>query len=252
VTLREREATLNQPSNISWSPDSRQIAFAGDTDAGGEGIFIATRGGTGANLITDPALRAIDPAWKTDGSVICFQSQQTQTLHVVAPDGTGEHELASLPNTGLWPDWSPDGSVVATMAYVPSPDDPDTGNNEVFIVSADGATITNISRDPAADFSPAWSPDGLRLAWARIPEDGSARAFIVIAQPDGPNVVEIRIDADLAPPVWSPDGTRVFSYVQGQNGTFNEIIVIDPSGIAPPVRLPAEGNVGNGNWQRLP
>jgi hypothetical protein len=56
----------------------------------------------------------------------------------------------------------------------------------------------------------------------------------------------------LAPPVWSPDGTRIFSYVQGQNGTFNELIVIDPAGIAPLVRLPAEGNIGNGNWQRLP
>lgn len=32
----------------------------------------------------------------------------------------------------------------------------------------------------------------------------------------------------------------------------HEIVVLDPSGVAPIVRLPAEGNVGNGNWQRLP
>ena len=252
VTLKEREETLNQPSNIAWSPDSRRIAFAGDVEGGGQGIFVATIDRIGAKLITDPSLKAIDPAWKPDGSVIAFQSQQTETLHVVGPDGTSEHQLASLRYTGLWPDWSPDGSVVATMAWVPSADDPNSGQTEVFTVSADGSIITNISRDPAGDFSPAWSPDGSRLAWARIPEDGSARAFIVVAQLDGPNVVEIRIDADLAPPVWSPDGTRVFSYVQGPDDTFHELVVIDPGGIAPTVRLPAEGNIGNGNWQRLP
>jgi Tol biopolymer transport system component len=142
--------------------------------------------------------------------------------------------------------------LVATMAWVPSPDDPQSGQTEVFTVSADGTIVTNISRDPADDFSPTWSPDGSKLAWARIPEDGSARAFVVVANLDGPNVVEIRIDADLAPPVWSPDGSRIFSYVQGPDGTFHELVVIDPGGIAPVVRLPAEGNIGNGNWQRLP
>lgn len=251
VTLRRREETLNQPSNIAWSPDSQRIAFAGDV-RDGQGIFIAAVGRPGATLITDPALDAIDPAWKPDGSVIAFQSDKTETLHVVAPDGSGEHQLTSLADTALWPDWSPDGSLVATMAWVPNADDPDNGQNEVFTVSADGATVTNISRDPADDFSPAWSPDGSRLAWARIPADGSARAFIVVADLHGPNVVEIRIDADLAPPVWSPDGTRIYSYAQAPDGTFQELIVIDPGGVAPVVRLPAAGNIGNGNWQRLP
>jgi Tol biopolymer transport system component len=251
MTLREREQDLDQPSNIAWSPDSRQIAFAGDVE-GGQGIFVATLGLAAARLVTDPALKAIDPAWSPDGSVIAFQSQQTETLHVVAPNGSGEHQLASLPHTFLWPDWSPDGSRITTMAFVPNPNDPQTGQTDIFTVSANGANVTNISRDPADDFSPSWSPDGARLAWDRVPADKSARAFIVVTRLDSPNVVEIRIDADLAPPVWSPDGTRIFSYVQGSNGTFHELVVIDPEGVAPVVRLPADGNVGNGNWQRLP
>ena len=85
-----------------------------------------------------------------------------------------------------------------------------------------------------------------------MPSDGSARAYLVVARPSVPNVVEIRIPADLAPPIWSPDGTRIFSYVMGSDETFHELVVIDPEGVAPIVRLPADGNVGNGNWQRLP
>jgi hypothetical protein len=32
----------------------------------------------------------------------------------------------------------------------------------------------------------------------------------------------------------------------------SQLVVIDPEGVEPLVRLPAEGNTGNGNWQRLP
>jgi Tol biopolymer transport system component len=250
VSLREREASLSQPSNLSWSPDSRRIAFAGDVKDS-HGIFVATLGQTGATLITDPTLGGIDPAWSPDGSVIAFQSEATGTLHVIAPDGTGEHRLAALANTFLWPDWSPDGSFLATGAGVDNRDG-SGGQTDIFVVSANGTVIKNMSKDPADEFSPSWSPDGSRLAWARIPKDGSARAFIVVARPDGPNVVEIRVDADLAPPVWAPDGTRLYSYVTGSDGKFHELVVIDPEGVAPVVRLPAEGNTGNGNWQRLP
>ena len=253
VSLASRESSLNQPSNIAWSPDSTLVAFAGDIGgAGGESIFVARVGDREATRITDPELKAVDPAWRPDASVIAFQSEKTGTLHVVAPDGAAEHELASLKNTFLWPEWSPDGAWIATAAFVADPKAKDGGQSDVFVISANGSIVKNISRDPASEFSPTWSPDGSRLAWARQPLDGSERGHIVVAEPNGPNVVEIRIDADLAPPIWSPDGTRIFSYVMGTDGNFHEVIVIDPAGIAPVVHLPAEGNRGNSNWQRLP
>src|SRR4029079_12246086 len=34
VQLKDREDSLGQPSNIAWSPDSRQIAFAADAESG--------------------------------------------------------------------------------------------------------------------------------------------------------------------------------------------------------------------------
>lgn len=243
VTLREREESLDQPSSISWSPDSRQMAFAADTPSG-SAIFVGDADG-GAIAITDPSLKGIDPAWAPDGASIVFVSGASTTLHSVAPDGTGEHQLATLKDIVLWPDWSPDGALVAVSAVVDK-------QLDVFTVSTDGSTVSNVSHDPSDEFSPSWSPDGSRLAWARAPADGSVRAWVVVSDRAGTRVVELRVPADLAPPVWSPDGTRLYSYVMDQTGGFYQLLVLDPEGVAPPVRIKADGNVGNGSWQRLP
>jgi Tol biopolymer transport system component len=243
ITLREREESLNQPSSISWSPDGDRMAFAADTPDG-TAIFIADLAG-GATRITDPKLKGIDPAWAPDGSTIVFVSGATTTLHAVAPDGSNERELASLKDIVLWPDWSPDGALVAVSAAVDE-------QLDVFTVSTDGSRVTNVSHDPSDEFSPSWSPDGNRLAWARAPADESARAFVVVSDRGGTRVVELRTPADLAPPVWSPDGTRLYSYVMDDTAGFNQLLVLDPEGVSPPVRIPADGNVGNGSWQRRP
>ena len=244
VNLEARETIFNQPSNLSWSPDSRRVAFAAD-DPGGSSVFVATLGRVGAERLTDPDLEAIDVAWAPRGDVIAFQSQKTRTLHVVAVDGSGERRLSGIKNTTLWPDWSPDGSQLATTAG-------STRNAEIFIVEADGSSFRNVSLDPSFELSPSWSPDGHHLAWARAPTDGSARAYVVVLDLDTGRAVEIRVAADLAAPVWAPDGKRVYSYGTAPDGAFNAVLVLDPAGIAPVVRLPAEGNIGSGNWQRLP
>ena len=56
--------------------------------------------------------------------------------------------------------WSPDGKW---LAYSVSDDD---FNSDIYIIAADGSSApVNISRHPDNDFTPAWSPDGRRLAF---------------------------------------------------------------------------------------
>jgi TolB protein len=243
VSLRSREALINQPSNLSWSPDSRRLAFAGDVSTG-SAIFVVDREDPGPAQLVDGSLKAIDPAWSPDGSVIAFQSEVDRTLHVVAPDGTGERLFSWLTGTELWPEWSPDGRALVVAARV-------HGNFDIFTVSANGSIVTNVSNAAADEFSPSWSPDGQRLAWAQATGE-TTRGFVVVANADGSGKVVIAEPADLAPPIWSPDGTRVYSYVLGADDAFQYLIVLDPAGIAPVVRIPVRGNLGNGNWQRLP
>ena len=180
VRLRAREDLLGQPSNISWSPDSRRMAYAGDVGAG-SAIFIVDRRAFGPTQIVVETLRAIDPAWSPDGSVIAFQSKVDTALHIVVPDGTGERPLTWLKGTDLWPEWSPDGSALVVAAWL-------NGNFDIYTVSAHGRTVTNVSNNLADEYSPSWSNDGRRLAWGRAvtkEPSNDSHAFVVVANADG-------------------------------------------------------------------
>ena len=63
-------------------------------------------------------------------------------------------ELANLtrhPARDTSPTWSPDG---ARIAFVTGRD----GNDEIYIMNADGSGLRNLTQHPADDWSPAWSP----------------------------------------------------------------------------------------------
>ena len=111
VSLRAREAMFNWPSNLSWSPDGKAIAFAADVGVD-LSIFVADLASGSARQIVDEKLRAIDPAWAPDGSVIAFQSEASSSLHIVAPDGNDEHQLGWL-RARSCAQWAPDGSAIA-------------------------------------------------------------------------------------------------------------------------------------------
>ncbi len=85
---------------------------------------------------------------------------------------------------------------------------------EIYVTDPDGGEPINITNNPAADYAPAWSPDGTRIAFARNTD-------IFIMNADGSNAVQLTNDhlTDFAP-TWSPDGSKIaFGSLYRQPGT---------------------------------
>jgi Tol biopolymer transport system component len=143
--------------------------------------------------------------------------------HVVA--GTNERELD--------PDVSPDGGSVA---YRSNPD-PQSDAADIWVVRADGSGATNLTMDPRRNnWSPAWSPDGRRIAFASTRDGG--RMSIWVMDEDGRNPTRVtRSHGEY--PDWSPDGDRLV-YAGSADGTGTgpyDLWVVDADGLTDPARI---------------
>jgi len=81
------------------------------------------------------------------------------------------------------------------------------GNDEIYVMDADGANPARITFHPACDVGPVWSPDGARLAFTSR-RDGNFEIYSMNA--DGTNVRRLTdSDEHSGFPNWSPDGTKI-------------------------------------------
>jgi hypothetical protein len=129
--------------------------------------------------------------------------------------------LTTNPAADFDPTWSPDGMQIAFRSQR-------DGNDEIYVMNADGTCQINLTNEPLADWSPSWSPDGKRIAYARF-FDGNPFTDIVLIDRDGSNLIRLTRDHGEYP-AWSPDGSRI-AFASARDGNY-EIYVMNSDGSA--------------------
>jgi Tol biopolymer transport system component len=136
----------------------------------------------------------------------------------------------------------PDGRVAfSRTVFDPATNTPTSG--DIWSVETDGSDIIQLTDLPEIELSPAWSPDGQRLAFARIDSTSSGDIWLIDADPTAADrhLTQLTDGAGLEfAPAWSPDGRSVAYVADWQGAPSVWIRSADATGEA--------RRVVDGNW----
>lgn len=188
----DRVYTANESiSGLSWSPDSRSLAFIADQTlrrVDVSDLAVSKVSDAPAPSFAQGFRRS---AWSSDGTWILFSAGAYQSIERVAPDGSGR-ALFSLGNAFAW---SPDGREIAVA-----------GIDGITVARPDGSGVRHVVAGPAGQLS--WRPDGRAIAYTN--DEGYPEGALCMIQADGSmRTLAPCISPPLSPPAWSPDGSRV-------------------------------------------
>jgi hypothetical protein len=203
------------------------IAFQSNRDGNYE-IYVMNGDGSGLTNLTNSPADDSGPVWSPDGQQILFTSNRegNNEVYVMNADGSAQTNLTNNPATDgevggggyLQVDWSPDGKKILFSTNR-------DGNNEIYMMNADGSAQTNLTNNPAYDIFPKWSVDGTQIGFTRDGING-----ILVMNTDGSNTRQLtNYPGDNAFPRWSPDGKQIV-FVGGHGDGTYEIYLMNADG----------------------
>ncbi len=195
-----------------FSPDGQRLAFLEGLGEVSALVVMDARGRNRLRLSPD-TVTVRDLAWSPDGQQLAFTAAPTAggklRVYTAAADGSGSLQAHSAENEACWqPVWSPRGDqLAATCAPFGPSETPYPESQVVLIQTQSGERRALISQPGTAQFSPAWSPDGKRIAYAAA--GGGQSGIHVVETAEGSADLALSAHEGDHSPQWSPDGSWI-------------------------------------------
>jgi dipeptidyl aminopeptidase/acylaminoacyl peptidase len=200
----------SQGADITWSPDSKQIAF-----------ISSTPGPETAEANGDPKV-ITRYMYKPDAAEGLTHFNDNRRLHIFVVDISTKQvrQLTDGPYYEHSIEWSPRGDEIVFVSDR-SPNADQFFNYDLFAIKVNDGSIRRITATENAEYFPTWSPDGRMIAFLATTRGLTDRettmedTHVWVMNTDGSNRHELAvIDNRQGPPRWAPDGESVYLTVQ--------------------------------------
>jgi WD40-like Beta Propeller Repeat len=192
-----RLTSTSGPDNLAptFSPDSRRILYF-QNGGNADGVYVMNADGSGQRRLTADA--GFGPVFSPNGAQIAYFGTG---ITIAGADGGGSHAIlantrtfippsAIVTQTNSEPNWSPDGrQIIFTRQTATIAPGSHSIQVDVYVMNADGTGVRQLTSTPGVnEEEPSWSPDGLRIAYFKMPErnpDGLGEIWVMNADGGG-------------------------------------------------------------------
>jgi TolB protein len=154
----------------AWSPDGKEIAFEGRVAGGASDIYVMNADGSGLRKLTDDPAYDQQPQWSPDGTTIAYDNTGDQ------PNPNDPADPAFSPTAEIWTVPAGGGNQTR-LTHNGSPDNAPSYSRDgriayfcyaagICVMDQDGTGKRVLGNQVQDGFTPRWSPDGSRIAYA--------------------------------------------------------------------------------------